>query len=39
MTDGELATVQALTESNIYLSSFEQTANGQTVLLLGTGTR
>ena len=37
MTEGELATVQALTESNIFLSSFEQTANGQTVLLLGTG--
>lgn len=37
MTEGELATVEALTEDNIFLSSFQQTANRQTILLLGTG--
>jgi hypothetical protein len=39
MTEGELATVEALTEDKIFLSSFQQTANGQTILLLGSGSR
>ena len=38
MTDGELATVEVLTE-NLFLSSFEVTPNGQTVLNLNTGNR
>jgi hypothetical protein len=37
--EGELATVQRLTEGSIFLSSFSQTPNGHTLLLLGTSTR
>ncbi len=39
MTEEELATVESLTENNIYLSSFQETPNGQTLLLLGSGSR
>jgi hypothetical protein len=39
MTETELSTVQRLTESSIFLSSFEQTPNGHTLLVLGRGTQ
>ncbi|MEP6910953.1 MAG: hypothetical protein ABI896_11055 [Actinomycetota bacterium] len=35
ITDVEAVTVQQLTESSIFLSSFQQTPNGHTLLLLG----
>ncbi len=37
MSEEELGTVEALTENRIFLSSFQETSNGQTILLLGTG--
>ncbi|MEK6273726.1 MAG: hypothetical protein AABM30_00135 [Actinomycetota bacterium] len=37
ITESEAATVQQLTEGSIFLSSFSQTPNGHTLLLLGTG--
>jgi hypothetical protein len=39
ITESEAATVQQLTEGSIFLSSFSQTPNGHTLLLLGTGTQ
>ena len=39
ITESEAATVQRLTAGSIFLSSFSQTANGHTLLLLGTGSQ
>ena len=39
MSEGELATVETLTQDRIFLSSFQETSNGQTILLLGSGSR
>jgi hypothetical protein len=39
MTLGEQATVEKLTADNIYSSSFQELANGSTLLLLGSGSR
>lgn len=39
LTESEGTTVQRLTQNSIFLSSFSQTPNGHTLLLLGTGTR
>jgi hypothetical protein len=39
ITESEAATVQQLTEGSIFLSSFSQTPNGHTLLLLGTSTQ
>ncbi len=39
LSEGEAATVQTLTEGSIFLSSFSQTPNGHTLLLLGRATQ
>jgi hypothetical protein len=39
ITENELAVVQQLTEGSVFISSFSQTPNGHTLLLLGTGSQ
>jgi hypothetical protein len=39
LTEDEIATVQQLTASSIFLAGFRQTGNGHTLLLLGSGSQ